>query len=489
MFTRAEIDVHISKSGKSFDGKSMTDAQHSVPTCMRKAKTFLEDEYLKDITATSDDHHFYIKCLCHHSYKKNDPPHNLKVALDIITGEVKNSKCTCVAGQVGFCNHALALMFKICKFSLYACKDTSDLDNEDDMTPKRACTSSLQIWHHKGRQEGIKPQPVMELSVRKTKLSDNHTSTKDPGIHCLLYEARSSIALQNQREVTLQQRLKELNPNMALPLIMTPSTENTEYVDTKFGKCSKGSYGSYQLQFTEANFQVFCNIDSVTRTVNEVQVSLQEFPQFPCSNMIQPVWSSDVESEQKLLDHLTISKEQINEIERKTKAQAQSEEWKEERKFRITASNFGIVMKRQRNHDTLVETLINPKTFTSRFTSHGNKYEPIALLEYQKYMFSIRQPVKILKSGFIVCFELPFLGASPDGLVIDNKCIKKCGLVEIKCPATKFLVSPLDACSDPGFFLEEVNGKPTLKKTHNYYAQVLYIHIFINILVLINLLV
>lgn len=62
---------------------------------------------------------------CRHSFKKNDPPHNLKVALDLVSGEVKYASCTCVAGQIGFCNHILALLMKICKFSLYGCKDVS----------------------------------------------------------------------------------------------------------------------------------------------------------------------------------------------------------------------------------------------------------------------------------------------------------------------------------------------------------------------------
>lgn len=67
---------------------------------------------------------------------------------------------------------------------------------------------------------------------------------------------------------------------------------------------------------------------------------------------------------------------------------------------------------------------------------------------------------------------MPILGASPDGKVIDSGCTEQYGLVEVKCPATKFNVTPLDACSDPGFFLEKINENPTLKRNHNYYAQV-----------------
>jgi len=42
----------------------------------------------------------------------------------------------------------------------------------------------------------------------------------------------------------------------------------------------------------------------------------------------------------------------------------------------------------------------------------------------------------------------------------------------VKCPETKFLVTPLDACSDDNFCCEIVDGKCKLKVTHPYYAQV-----------------
>ena len=84
---------------------------------MRKAKTFLEDEYLKDVVAASDNEYFFFQCLCHHSFKKNEAPHKLTVALCLVSGSVKYASCTCVAGSAGFCNHVLALMMKLCKFS------------------------------------------------------------------------------------------------------------------------------------------------------------------------------------------------------------------------------------------------------------------------------------------------------------------------------------------------------------------------------------
>ena len=60
----------------------------------------------------------------------------------------------------------------------------------------------------------------------------------------------------------------------------------------------------------------------------------------------------------------------------------------------------------------------------------------------------------------------------PHGKVIDIGCSSPFGLLEVKCPKTKFLVTSLDACSESSFFLENVNDEPELKCNYNYYPQV-----------------
>lgn len=42
----------------------------------------------------------------------------------------------------------------------------------------------------------------------------------------------------------------------------------------------------------------------------------------------------------------------------------------------------------------------------------------------------------------------------------------------LKCPQTKYQVTPLEACKDPNFFCEAVNGQGILKRNHSYYTQV-----------------
>lgn len=469
-FTRAEMNTHISRSGKNIDPKTAT---HTVPTCIRKATTFLNDEYLKEILATSDEKYFYFKARCHHSFRKNDPPHTLKLKLCLLSGEVVYANCTCVAGNVGFCNHVLALMLKVCKFSLFECKSVQDLDTEDDMNPKQTCTERLQQWHHRGRQESITPSAVMDITVYKTNLQDTSKTSREPGVKCLLYEARNNPKPSQAAELKLKEQLEKINPKMALVQMLTP-TVNTNNIETKFGKSPQGSYASYQLSITEDNFKVYVDIDSVQRRNSTFTTPFVSFPRFPINGLNQPgiIPPGLQQPEIDLLNNLHVDVDRVNDIESKTVAQGNSDQWKKERKFRFTASNFGLIFSRKRNHETLVDNLLNPKPFTSRYTEHGKKYEPVALREYQKHMHTIKKPITVYKSGFVVSLEDPYLGASPDGKVIDPGCTQHFGLVEVKCPQTKFMVTPLDACSHDNFFLEESNGKPKLKRNHVYYKQV-----------------
>ena len=72
LFTRAEMDRHIVKSGKHIGGDKH--AHHSVLTGFKKA--YLEDEYLHDIQTNYDQQYFYYRAKCFHSFKRNESPHN-----------------------------------------------------------------------------------------------------------------------------------------------------------------------------------------------------------------------------------------------------------------------------------------------------------------------------------------------------------------------------------------------------------------------------
>ena len=70
--------------------------------------------------------------------------------------------------------------------------------------------------------------------------------------------------------------------------------------------------------------------------------------------------------------------------------------------------------------------------------------------------------------GFIVHHKKGWLGASPDAKVFDPSCSTTNGIAEFKCPYSKQDQSPQEACKDPSFFCELVNGTFELKRDHHY---------------------
>ena len=164
--------------------------------------------------------------------------------------------------------------------------------------------------------------------------------------------------------------------------------------------------------------------------------------------------------------------DELNKIEQATRGQSNSYEWKKQRKLRITASNFARTTNRKRQHESLAKEFLEGKSFTSKYTTHGLEYESTALDQYKKFMSTTGKPVKVCKSGLVVCLDSPYFGASPDSKVIDGGCSDRFGLVEIKCPQTNYYVTQLDACSHENFCLEDIDGKPKLKRGHPYYTQI-----------------
>ena len=121
----------------------------------------------------------------------------------------------------------------------------------------------------------------------------------------------------------------------------------------------------------------------------------------------------------------------------------------------------------------ITKVSLNPKPFSSKYITYGLMYEPIALQQYEKFMFNRKTPVAVLKSGFVVSKSCPVLGASPDAKVFDFGCSLCFELAVVKCPHTKFLVTPLEPCCDRTFFMEKVSDMECkLKRDHPYYAQV-----------------
>jgi hypothetical protein len=105
-------------------------------------------------------------------------------------------------------------MLKMCKFTVFACSTTKDLQDESDEQTSMSCTSHLQIWHKKGGgSSNIAPEPVMEVIVSKTKVDDK----KSGGfVKSLLYDPRKISIHDYNAEQQLKGELKSIDSNMGL---------------------------------------------------------------------------------------------------------------------------------------------------------------------------------------------------------------------------------------------------------------------------------
>ncbi len=176
---------------------------------------------------------------------------------------------------------------------------------------------------------------------------------------------------------------------------------------------------------------------------------------------------------------LTICQEEIQRIEEDTRQQSEDPSglWLKLRRCRLTASNFGKVCKRRPT--TPVTSTVKTLLYTSSSLSApslrwGRENEETARKAYAKFMQETGHPnLRTLRAGFMIHPKQGWLGCSPDNWVVDPDAEDPNGVAEYKCPYSARDITPQEACTSlKGFFCELKNGKPTLKKNHNYYYQV-----------------
>ncbi|KAJ8299479.1 hypothetical protein KUTeg_023539, partial [Tegillarca granosa] len=125
--------------------------------------------------------------------------------------------------------------------------------------------------------------------------------------------------------------------------------------------------------------------------------------------------------------------------------------WVDERKKRITASNFGTVFRRNVKIPVknLVKTMLYSTFRGNQHTRKGIQEEAMTIREYKLPKNSEGITINVEPIGLIISPDNRHLAASPDGKVVQS-----------------------DGCKD--FCLEYVEHKNTLqlKRTHSYYFQI-----------------
>lgn len=156
-------------------------------------------------------------------------------------------------------------------------------------------------------------------------------------------------------------------------------------------------------------------------------------------------------------------------IEENTRAQSSSAEWFNARKCRLTASNFGRVLRRKSApSEKFLRSIFCPKSFSAPSVDYGRRNESKAKSKYLK-----KYPSRHFhECGLVINKEFMFLGATPDAKLCDES--GKRGIAEIKCPYCARNCTIREVCSKHDFCLEiiEETNEISLTRNHEYYAQV-----------------
>lgn len=174
------------------------------------------------------------------------------------------------------------------------------------------------------------------------------------------------------------------------------------------------------------------------------------------------------------IDNVMINPKEAQDLEKRTVLQGESDEWLQQHKYRLTASNFGrVYFRKQRPSDSMLKSIFIPKDLSNvRSISHGKEKEKVARTIYAKKMQKDVPTFTIFDAGISVHPSFPYLGASPDGKVFDPSSDEKFGLLEIKCPFSKRNESLDQAVEDQNFYIDKIGDNFCLKETHSYYIQV-----------------
>ena len=305
------------------------------------------------------------------------------------------------------------------------------------------------------------------------------------GINPTLYDPRigGTNKLNFEKVAKLQESLSKINSSVGFAHVI-PSLDDLKFTNTKLGPQAVGSPPAYHLAPTPFNFEIKVGLLGMESIC---PVTEKDFVNVPLSLVnshgidIDKVYSDLSEGQKQLLSSLEVSLDEVNNVERMTVNQRSCKEWFQYREKRLTASNIHRIFIRKRQFDNLVKQPAETSSkklsdMARRKLKHGVQYKGTAREKYHDILkYKFQRHVKVKESGFVINPSLFWLGASPDGFVVDGiPTDLKMGLIEIKCPETKKNCTPTEAMQDSGFYFELVDGKPKLEKHHSsgYYSQV-----------------
>ncbi|XP_074480445.1 uncharacterized protein LOC141761099 [Sebastes fasciatus] len=166
-------------------------------------------------------------------------------------------------------------------------------------------------------------------------------------------------------------------------------------------------------------------------------------------------------------------------IQKETRLQSKCAMWFDQKAGSVTASNIRAACHTDPDKPavSLLKKLCYPVAFKdpNNNTPHslrwGIEHERKVVEEYTKMMEKFHTNLTVKKAGLVINPQYPWLGASPDGILTCD--CHEMGVLEVKAPSSLQNSTLMEKCKEDSMFcLQEVEGKLSLKRDHQYFCQV-----------------
>ena len=363
--------------------------------------------------------------------------------LDQSTGTVVKAKCNCKAGQGGCCKHVAALLYTLLDFSNLGLPCVPE-----DLT----CTQVLQKWCEPGRKlNSTVAVKFADLSFEKAMPEkDKSCKRKRPAVSGSRTDFCATPPFAKVVASSKIQSLYESLEKAGKANLLAQTLKGNEFKPCDFFEHSGNPAQELapSSNFMEMSYDIFKNMHA------EMDSSL--FAKATSASIAHNVG---------------VTLQDIKVIEKETRKQASSHRWFLERSKRLTSSLFGRILRRRENvfPKSILDQIAKRRDGTGPNTAGlqwGIEKEKVAL---ERYKTEFCHQGNVVECGLMINPKWPWLGASPDGLIIQDGMLV--GGIEIKCPYTKRNLTVQDSCQDKNFFMGDSGSGPNLKEKHHYYYQ------------------